>query len=108
MTVYPLYMPSLGPSGENPIYGKIQLASYTVDSAGGAVSTNTWQNMPTPSVSATSISMSRSGQLLAVAGSGNSEPMQGWTGTGTNGLEIFHFKGANPITPYSKTLITSD
>ena len=106
VTVYPLYMPSFGPSGENPIYGNIQLASYTVDSAGNPVSTNTWQNMPTPAVSATSISMSRSGQLLAVAGSGNGEPLDGWTGTGTNGLQIFHFNGANPITPYSKTLIT--
>jgi hypothetical protein len=107
VTVYPLYMPSYGPSGENPIYGKIQLASYTVDSAGDSVSTNTWQNMPTPTVSATSISMSPSGKLLAVGGSGNSEPLVSWTGTGTNGLEIFHFNGAAPITPYSKTLITA-
>ena len=49
--------------------------------------------------------MSPSGKLLAVAGNqgGGSSSVLGVTG-----LEIFHFNGAEPITPYSSTLTTSE
>jgi hypothetical protein len=70
-----------------------QLASYTIDTKGGIVSTNSWENMPTPALQycCGSMSMSTSGKLLAVAG--------------YPGLQIFHFNGANPITAYSKVLL---
>jgi hypothetical protein len=72
-------------------YGPNQLASYTINNTtGGIVSTNTWQNMPTLETNNTAISMSTTGKLLAVFG---------------QGLQLFHFNGANPITAYSKVLL---
>ena len=56
------------------------------------MSTNTWLNMPTPKVvGATLITMSPSGNLLALGG--------------YDGLQLFHFNGANPITAYSDVLL---
>jgi len=79
--------------------GPYQLATYTADSSGSLTTTSTYSNMPTTSVttnsslgSLTNISMSPSGQLLAVAG--------------TQGLQVFHFNAADPITPYTSALIT--
>ena len=78
--------------------GPYQLAIYTADNSGSLTTTSTYSNMPTTSVTSatnatlTSVSMSPSGQLLAVAGTG--------------GLEIFHFNGANPITAYTGPLTT--
>jgi hypothetical protein len=67
------------------------LASYTVDPATGDIqSTNTWDNMPTPDVNVDSLSFSPSGTLLAVSG---------------YGVQIFHFNGADPITPYTPALL---
>lgn len=78
--------------------GATQLASYTVDNEGNITSTNTWKDMPveepggwTPPSQATML-ISPSGKLLAVT-----------TGTGVP-LQIFHFNGADPITPYSGAL----
>jgi hypothetical protein len=70
-----------------------QLASYTIKSDGGIVSKNSWDNMPTPALQycCGSISISTSGKLLAVSG--------------YPGLQIFHFNGAAPITPYSSVLL---
>jgi hypothetical protein len=65
-----------------------QLASYTVDSHGDITSTNKGSNMPTPDVSPVVLNMSPSGKLLAVG----------------PGLQVFHFNGAAPITPYSAIL----
>jgi hypothetical protein len=70
-----------------------QLASYTIDSSGNIRSTNTWLDMPTPDFSPYQVSvmsMSPSGRLLALAG---------------QGLQIFHFNGASPITKYSNLLL---
>jgi Bacterial Ig domain len=73
-----------------------QLASYTVASNGTIVSTNTTANMPTPEVTPAVMNMSPSGQFLAVGGNNNQNP----EGIGPlPGLQIFHFNGANPITP---------
>ncbi|MGA2538458.1 MAG: hypothetical protein ABSF53_20780, partial [Terracidiphilus sp.] len=84
----------------------IQLASYSVDSAGNIVSTNTWKNMPTPDISPSSLVMSPSGKLLAVVGNQGYFP---WGGGGStpDGLEVFHFNGAAPITHYSGVLTTT-
>ena len=66
-----------------------RLATYTVNTSTGALSTaSTYDNMPKVLVGDISqLSMSPSGKLLAVAGQ--------------NGLQVFHFNGANPITPYT-------
>jgi len=74
--------------------GPYQLASYTIDDTTGAISsTNTWEDMPTPAVSGF-LSMSISGKLLAVSGGGNQQ-----------GMQLFHFNGAAPITPYTGLLL---
>ena len=71
--------------------GPLQLASYTVDANGNLNTTNTSANMPaTKIVNATDMKMSPSGNLLAIAGQ--------------EGLQVFHFNGANPITHYTGLL----
>jgi hypothetical protein len=73
--------------------GPPQLATYTVSADGNLTTTSTDENMP--AVKATDVvdmKMSWSGKLLAVGGSG--------------GLEVFHFNGADPITPYTGLLTT--
>lgn len=75
--------------------GPFKLASYTVQSNGNLTTTSTWATMPSVSVgNVTALAMSPSGKLLAVAG--------------TTGLQVFHFNGANPITPYTGLLTTSE
>jgi hypothetical protein len=83
-------------SGYGSSAGPYQLASYTVNTSTGALSTtNTYTNMPKVSVGAvTAISMSPSGKLLAVAG--------------TAGLQVFHFNGASPVTAYTGMMSTSE
>lgn len=74
--------------------GPLQLASYTVDAKGNLTTTNNYKNMPvTHIVTPYDLKMSPSGKLLAVAGQ--------------EGLQVFHFNGANPITHYT-ALLTSD
>ena len=69
------------------------MASFKIDNAtGGIVSTNTWENMPIPAITGiTDLNMSPTGKLLAVFG--------------YPGLQLFHFNGASPITPYSGVLL---
>jgi hypothetical protein len=84
-----------------------QLASYTMDSSGNLTTTNTYRNMPAPSVYPSVMNMSPSGKLLAVAsptgysGSGCNCGNASW---GTAGLQVFHFNGGSPITHYTATL----
>jgi hypothetical protein len=74
--------------------GPLQLATYTVSSNGDLSTASTYENMPaTKIVTAYDMKMSPSGKLLAVAGQ--------------EGLEIFHFNGAAPITKYTG-LLTAD
>jgi hypothetical protein len=68
------------------------LASYTADSQGNIVSTNAFDTLPLLPFAATELAMSPSGTFLAVAGGDPST---------NDGLEIYHFNGANPITPFS-------
>ncbi|MGA2536275.1 MAG: hypothetical protein ABSF53_09680 [Terracidiphilus sp.] len=89
-------------------YGPFRLVSYSIDSAGNISSTNDWEKMPIPAVGPTLMRMSPSGKLLAVAGGPVIGELQGPPGNlGKNGLQVFHFNGANPITPYSKTLTSA-
>lgn len=74
--------------------GPLQLAVYTADANGNLSTTSTYKNMPaTLIVNPYDMKMSPSGKLLAVAGQ--------------EGLQIFHFRGANPIRHYTN-LITTD
>jgi hypothetical protein len=45
--------------------------------------------------------MSASGKFLAVGGSGTNNT--GDNGMQTPGLQVFHFNGVNPITPFVET-----
>jgi len=73
--------------------GPPQLATYTAGDDGNLTTTSTNENMPTTAVeNVTDIWMSPSGLLLAVGG--------------TAGLQVFHFNGADPITPYTGLLTT--
>lgn len=76
--------------------GPYQIATYTVNTTTGALSTtSTFANMPKVKVgNITALSMSPSGKLLAVAG--------------TAGLQVFHFNGANPVTVYTGLMSTSE
>jgi hypothetical protein len=73
----------------NPVNNYFQLATYTVNTSTGALSTSsTLANMPKVSVQYLgAIRVSPSGKLVAIAG--------------TKGLQVFHMNGANPITPYT-------
>lgn len=72
-----------------------QLSVYTADSAGNLTTTSTDSNMPSISAGfVRAIAMSPTGDLLAVAGTG--------------GLQVFHFNGADPITPYTGLLATDE
>ena len=86
--------------------GPTYLESYTVDSAGNLSTTNTQDQMPIPAVGPTVMNLSPSGSFLAVGGN-VSCCSQEVALLGTNGLQVFHFNGADPITPYSKTLTTA-
>ena len=73
--------------------GPLQLASYTADASGNLKTNNTYKNMPAPLIANPSdMKMSPSGKLLAYAGG--------------EGLQIFHFNGASPITHYTGLLTT--
>jgi hypothetical protein len=75
--------------------GAMQLATYTADSEGNLTTASTYKNMPRVAVgSVSNLNMSPSGKLLAVGGS--------------LGLQIFHFNGASPITPYTGLLGTGE
>ncbi|SRR5579871_2063629 len=73
--------------------GPIQIAVYTVDSSGNLNTNSTYKDMPATLIKSPSdMKMSPSGQLLAVAG--------------IEGLQVFHFNGANPVTHYTGLLTT--
>jgi hypothetical protein len=78
--------------------GQTRLATYTADSSGNLTTASTDSNMPATLVTNSAniwiadLSISPSGQLLAVAGAG--------------GLQVFHFNGASPITHYTGLLTT--
>jgi hypothetical protein len=68
-----------------------QLATYKVDNEGNFTTTSNYLNMPKVAVGQVQdMNMSPSGKLLAVGGD--------------YGLQIFHFNGASPITPFTGVL----
>jgi len=74
--------------------GPEQIAVYTADSSGNLHTNSTYKNMPTTPIRGWSdMKISPSGKILAVAGS--------------EGLQLFHFNGANPITHYTGLLTTT-
>ena len=74
--------------------GPPQLATYTAEDSGNLQTKSTRENMPETAVkNVTDVGMSPSGKLLAVGG--------------TAGLQIFHFNGSDPVTPYTE-LLTKD
>ena len=71
-----------------------QLATYTADQFGNLTTNSTDANMPQTSLlTGYDMKMSPSGELLAVGG--------------LAGLEVFHFNGSDPVTPYTG-LLTND
>jgi len=72
----------------------VQLATYTVNSNGSLRTASSAANMPTTAIHTVyDMKMSPSGKLLAVSGQ--------------EGLQVFHFNGAAPITHYTG-LLTKD
>jgi hypothetical protein len=71
------------------------LGVYTVDGSGNLTTKSTSANMPTTAVGTVHQMMaSPAGNLLAIGGS--------------SGLQVFHFNGSNPITPYTGLLATHE
>jgi hypothetical protein len=78
-------------SGAHQPSGPYQLATYTQNEDGALTTSSTSENMPRVAVGdVTDIYMSPSGKFLAVAGTG--------------GLQVFHFNGSNPMTPFTGLL----
>lgn len=72
----------------------VALATWSVDASGNLTTTSTYANMPTTAIlNPMDLKMAPSGRLLAIAGQ--------------EGVQVFHFNGANPITSYTP-LLTSD
>lgn len=71
--------------------GPAQLASYTADSTGNLTTTNSASNMPAVATGGINdMEMSKSGNYLAVAGTG---------------LQVFQFNGADPLTRLSGLIL---
>jgi hypothetical protein len=74
-----------------------QLGSYTVDASGNLSTTNTSSNMPTTALEQPSSTFSPDGKLFVLYGD------QG-PGGSQNGIEIYSFNGASPLTFYTRLL----
>jgi hypothetical protein len=75
-------------------YTQAQVASYTVESNGDLVSTNTYENMPYVAQSPNlQMKLNATGNILAVS-----------AGTG---IQFFHFNGAAPVTSFTGVIGTS-
>ena len=85
----------LYPNNSNPP----QLGSYTVDSNGNLSTTNTSSNMPTSALFGPYSTFSPDGKLFALY----ANAMDGVGGPG-NGIEIYSFNGASPLTLNRKLL----
>jgi hypothetical protein len=86
---------SLTPTNDLTVIGPTQLGVYSADSSGNLTTTSTYENMPKVAVgSIYAMSVSPSGELLAVAGQ--------------YGLQVFHFNGADPITRYTGLLTNEE
>jgi hypothetical protein len=80
--------------GYTPI-GPAQIAIYTADDAGDLTTNSTSANMPPTAVGTVyDMKISPSGNLLAISG--------------TNGLQVFHFNGANPATRFTPLMTKNE
>lgn len=71
----------------------VSISTWTADANGKLTTTSTYANMPTTAiVNPSDLKMAPSGQLLAIAGK--------------EGLQVFHFNGADPVTGYTPLLTT--
>jgi hypothetical protein len=78
---------------EQPTGGPSQMAVYTADGSGNLTTTSSYKNMPATAVTDVyDFAASPSGKYVAVGG--------------TNGLQLFHFNGANPLTRFTALLPT--
>lgn len=98
---YTPYYPDADPSGSylvvqlyanNNTTNPPQLASYTVDSSGNIASTNTQSNMPTTQLANPQSVFSPDGTMVVFYSA--AKP----AGTLGNGIEIYNFNGASPLT----------
>ena len=72
----------------------VSISTWTADANGKLTTTSTYANMPTTAiVNPSDLKMAPSGELLAIAGK--------------EGLQVFHFNGADPVTTYTP-LLTAD
>jgi hypothetical protein len=70
---------------------RVQIAAFTAEANGNLTTTNTYATMHTASITnVTDLKISPGGDLIAVGG--------------TEGLQLFHFNGANLVTPYTGIL----
>ncbi len=85
---------SVRPYSEETLYTP-QLATYTADKYGNLSTSSTSANMPkTQVLSINDMKMAPSGKLLAIGGS--------------EGLQVFHFNGGEPVTKYTGLLTKAD
>jgi hypothetical protein len=78
-------------STQQPTGGPEQIAVYTADGSGNLTTASTNKNMPATAVTDVyTFAASPSGKYVAVGG--------------TNGLQLFHFNGANPLTRFTALL----
>ena len=102
---YTPYQPDASPAGNYLVLGLLpydtnppKLGSYTVDAQGNISSTNTSSNMPTSPFDGFASTFSPAGDLFAIYADNGT---QTWLG---NGIEIYKFNGAEPLTPYQTLL----
>lgn len=71
----------------------VSISTWTADANGKLTTTSTYANMPTTAIlNPYDLKMAPAGQLLAIAGK--------------EGLQVFHFNGADPVTAYTPLLTT--
>ena len=103
--VYVPYRPDASPTGNYVVLqlyanglGMGQLASYAVDAQGNIASTNTAANMPSSPFYITGTTFSPSGNLFVTWADNGGDAALG------NGIEIYNFNAAAPLTPYKALL----
>jgi len=75
-----------------------QIGSYTADSEGNLTTTNTSSNMPTSGLEAPASTFSPDGKMFVLYAD------QEAAGGSGNGIEIYSFNGASPLTFYTRLL----
>jgi len=102
---YTPYRPDASPAGNYLVLqlfpydsNPAQLGSYTVDPEGNLSSTNTSSDMPTSPFNNFVSTFSPSGNLFVIYADNGAGP-------GGNGIQIYKFNAAAPLTPY-KTLLS--